>query len=158
VPERSSVAVEARSNVHPIRLRAVGPEGHLDLAAAVPTGRLSLRVERLRGANALEDAELRRLADARTHPLIEGRLTAASPTGEGAYRLAGEVTFRGVTAAVSGDVTLETLEAPPAGEAVLRGAADFDIRDFGLEPPRVLLLRVDPVVTVAIELHLAQGT
>jgi polyisoprenoid-binding protein YceI len=152
VPERSSVSVRARSNVHPIRLRAEGPEGHLDLAAAVPTGRLSLRVERLRGANPLEDAELRRLVDAARHPTIEGVLTTSREHAPGAYQLGGEVTFKGVSVAVAGDVALEPGDG---GGAVLRGEADFDIRDFGLEPPRVLLLRVEPVVSVTIELHLA---
>lgn len=151
MPERSSVAVRARSNVHPIRLRAEGPEGHLDLAAAAPSGRLSLRVERLQGANPLEDAELRRLVDAARHPSIDGVLTTVQERAPGAYRLGGEVTFKGITVAVAGDVALEPAEG---GGAVLRGEAYFDIRDFGLEPPRVLLLRVEPVVSVAIELHL----
>ena len=157
MPERSSVAVQARSNVHPIRLRAVGPEGHLDLATAAPSGRLSLRVEQLRGSNALEDAELRRLVDARNHPTIEGRLTAVEAIGPGAYRLGGEVTFRWVTVAAAGDVSFDALEGPGGGgegEAVVRGSAEFDVRDFGMEPPRVLLLRVEPVVTVAVDLRL----
>lgn len=148
------MAVEARSNVHPIRLRAGRPEGHLDLAAAAPSGWLSLRVERLRGANPFEDAELRRLVDARHHPTIEGRLSTVEAAGRGAYRLGGEVTFRGATVAAAGDVSLEELGD---GSALLHGRADFDLRDFGMQPPRALLLRVEPVVTVTIELVLGPG-
>jgi hypothetical protein len=34
----------------------------------------------------------------------------------------------------------------------LMGRSTFDIRDFGMEPPRILMLRVHPEVTVRIDL------
>jgi hypothetical protein len=34
----------------------------------------------------------------------------------------------------------------------LEGQSTFDIRDFGLQPPRILMLRVEPTVVVRIEL------
>ena len=34
----------------------------------------------------------------------------------------------------------------------LEGESTFDIRDFGLNPPRILMLRVEPTVVVRIEL------
>ena len=33
-----------------------------------------------------------------------------------------------------------------------RGQSSFDIRDFGMEPPRILMLRVQPEVTVRVEI------
>jgi hypothetical protein len=33
----------------------------------------------------------------------------------------------------------------------LAGQATFDIRDFGMEPPRVLMFKVDPEVSVRID-------
>jgi hypothetical protein len=33
----------------------------------------------------------------------------------------------------------------------LGGQAVFDIRDFGMDPPRVLVFKVDPLVTVRID-------
>ena len=32
------------------------------------------------------------------------------------------------------------------------GQSTFDIRDFGMEPPRILLLKVEPDVTVRVEI------
>ena len=34
----------------------------------------------------------------------------------------------------------------------LAGQSTFDIRDFGMEPPRILLLKVQPEVTVRVEI------
>lgn len=172
-PARSFVLVVARSNVHPIHLRGDGVQGHLDLvpehdgetgsdaghamARAAPTGRLSLRVERLRGASGLEDAELRRHADAARFPTIDGLLTSVERLAAGRFRLGGDVTFRGVTRPCTGDVSLAPHAAGAPTEVALRGQATFDIRDFGLEPPRLLLLRVEPEVSVAVELSLVRG-
>ncbi len=33
----------------------------------------------------------------------------------------------------------------------LTGSSRFDIRDFGMQPPRVLLLKVEPEVDVKVE-------
>ena len=33
----------------------------------------------------------------------------------------------------------------------LEGQSTFDIRDFGMEPPKILMLRVEPDVVVRIE-------
>ena len=35
----------------------------------------------------------------------------------------------------------------------LTGASDFDIRDFGMEAPKVLLLKVEPEVQVRVEIY-----
>jgi hypothetical protein len=34
----------------------------------------------------------------------------------------------------------------------LGGTSNFDIREFGMEPPRLLLLRVEPEVEIRIEI------
>jgi hypothetical protein len=34
----------------------------------------------------------------------------------------------------------------------LTGEETFDIRDFGMEPPRILLLRVEPEVRVRVDI------
>ena len=34
----------------------------------------------------------------------------------------------------------------------LAGESRFDVRDFGMEPPRILMLRVEPEVEVRVEL------
>ena len=36
------------------------------------------------------------------------------------------------------------------GTLQLDGSSTFDIRDFGMEPPRILMLKVHPEVTVRV--------
>ena len=38
----------------------------------------------------------------------------------------------------------------------LAGKSQFDIREFGMEPPRVLLLKVSPEVDVRVEIFAAK--
>jgi len=37
------------------------------------------------------------------------------------------------------------------GELKIDGRSSFDVRDFGMEPPKILMLRVHPEVHVAID-------
>src|SRR5262249_6930077 len=155
----SVVFIDARSSVHPINTRtdglegfvecALDPSGALDLTAP-PAARLSLRVERLRSGNPLEDRELRRRIDAKRYPTIDGVLRdAQAPADAGRYLVAGDVTFRGVTLAYEHPMAFTRLD-----ESTLQitGDAPFDVRDFGMEPPRILMLRVEPVVHVRVEI------
>ncbi len=34
----------------------------------------------------------------------------------------------------------------------LEGSSRFDIREFGMQPPRVLMLKVDPEVDIRVEI------
>jgi polyisoprenoid-binding protein YceI len=157
VPERSSVWIEATSNVHPIRTRTDGLEGfldvvlrnggHLDLDVS-PKGELSLSVSRLSSGNVLEDRELQRRIDARRFRTIDGRLSHIKATGrDGRYLVRGDITFRGVTNSYEEEMTVARLDE---WTLQLDGRATFDIRDFGMEPPRVLMLKVDPEVEVRV--------
>jgi polyisoprenoid-binding protein YceI len=158
IPERSWVEIRARSNVHPIQTRTDGLEGDLELdvrdghvaVQSASAGRLSLRVDRLSSGNPLEDRELRRRIDARRYPTIEGELTGLQATNdEGRYRVRGNITFRGVTHAYEDEMTCTS------GDDLLEmaGEATFDIRDFGMEPPQILLLRVEPEVQVTVHVE-----
>jgi polyisoprenoid-binding protein YceI len=157
VPDKSAVLIEASSSLHPIHTRTVGLEGFLEVdirdgvidTSADPRGELSLRVERLSSGNRLEDRELQRRIDARRHPTIDGRLDHMSRVnGDGHYRVAGDLTFHGVTRRCEDDLVITPLD-----DRTLRveGESSFDIRDFGMEPPRIFMLRVHPDVKVRIE-------
>jgi polyisoprenoid-binding protein YceI len=158
VPERSTVWIEARSSVHPIHTRTDGLEGFVELGvdshgrvdlARTPTGRLSLRVDRLRSGNMLEERELRRRIDARRFPTIDGELLDMRPAVDGdRYTIRGAITFRGVTKEHEGEMHISFHD----DTVTLVGASRFDIRDYGMEPPRVLMLRVDPDVAVRVEI------
>jgi polyisoprenoid-binding protein YceI len=160
VPERSQVWIEARSSLHPINTRTDGLEGFLDvepdgggridLAAGRPRARLSLRVERLQSGNALEDRELRRRIDARRFPTIDGELTAMKAvSAHSRYLVTGDLTFRGVTRSYEDEMEFAVLDD---GTIRAGGRATFDVRDFGMEPPRILMFKVEPEVQVRIEI------
>jgi hypothetical protein len=158
VPERSTVWIDARSSLHPIHTRTDGLEGSIELEARVdgsidlavpPTGRLSLRVDRLRSGNTFEERELRRRIDARRFRSIDGALIAMRPAGDdGRYVVRGAVTFRGVT----NEHEDEMLVSLDGDTVTLSGASTFDVRDYGMQPPRILMLRVEPEVTVRVEI------
>jgi polyisoprenoid-binding protein YceI len=100
----------------------------------------------LSSGNRLEDRELRRRIDARRCPTIEGALTGLRETGTGGrYRVRGDLTFRGVTRSYEHEMTFV---APDGSSIELEGEATFDIRDFGMDPPRILMLKVEPEVRV----------
>ena len=159
VPERSRVSIDARSSLHPIHTETDGIEGWVELEvnggakvnlATSHAGHLELPVEHLRSGNALEDRELRRRIDARRYPTIAGDLSVMKDTDrDGRYTVAGDVTFRGVTRRCQDEMTVELL-----GPKTIRlcGRSTFDVRDFGMEPPRILLLKVEPDVVVAVEI------
>ena len=158
VPERSRVWIEGRSSLHPIHSSADGLEGYLDVDAPAvgavtiavpPAGELSFPVKRLSSTNPLETREMHRRIDARRFPTIDGVLTEVERVdGTDVYRVGGELTFRGVTQHCEGELSLQAVDEHTVRFA---GEAQFDVRDFGMEPPRILMLRVEPEVVVQIE-------
>ena len=109
-----------------------------------------LMVERLSSGNRLEDRELRRRIDTRRYPTIEGRLTEMRPSGrDGRYVVRGDLTLRGVTHSYQDEMTISEVDDRTLR---LEGQSTFDIRDFGMEPPRILMLKVDPEVAVKVAL------
>ena len=159
VPERSKVFISARSSLHPIDTRTDGLEGFVDfelhgggrLNLTVPTkGRVSLPVARMSSGNPLEDRELRRRIEARRYPTIDGELTDMHETGrDGRYLVRGDVTFKGATRSYQDEMAVSQDDD---GTLRLSGESTFDIRDFGMDPPRILMLKVEPQVGVRVEI------
>jgi polyisoprenoid-binding protein YceI len=162
IPERSRVWIDARSSVHPIHSTTDGLEGFVDLDAdgdAVvgphPTAQLSFPVNRLSSGNRLEDRELRKRIDARRYPTISGVLTGVVPgADDGRFLVRGDLTFRAVTRSVEDYMTLTVVDDHTIR---LEGESTFDVRDFGMEPPRILILRVEPDVKVRVEIFAERG-
>lgn len=159
VPEQSRVWIEARSTLHPIHSTTDGlegfieferdGEGQLDLRTP-PAGSLSLPVTRLSSGNPLEGRELRKRIDAKRYPTIDGVLTKLERVdGDHRYRVGGELTFRGMTRACYDEMRIEVVDDHTVR---LEGESTFDVRDFGMEPPRILMLRVEPDVVVRVEI------
>jgi polyisoprenoid-binding protein YceI len=157
---RSCVWVDARSSLHPISTETRGLEGwvetathsdgRLDLATPV-AGRIELSVDRLSSGNQLYDRELKRRIDARRYPVIEGVITSVAATGvASSYLVAGDLTFHGKTRQFEHEMTIAV---PDDSTIELTGAYVFDIREFGMKPPSMLMLKVYPEVSVRIALY-----
>lgn len=160
VPDRSRVWIDARSNVHPIHSSTEGIEGFVELeldpggrvdTSAPVGGELSLPVDRLRAGNRMEDRELQKRIDSRRYPRIEGVLDRIEPNSDpGHYQVRGDVTFRGVTRPYQDGMAIHV---DGDGMLALDGSARFDIREHGMDPPRILMLKVDPIVEVRVEIR-----
>jgi hypothetical protein len=157
VPEQSTVRIDARSNVHPIHSQTDGLEGFLELTierdgavdlSVAPAGKLSFPVTKLSSGNRFEDRELHKRVDARRFPTIGGVLTSMERLDDGdRYQVVGDVEFRGVTRECRDEMTVTVVD----GRTVrLEGQSRFDIRDFGMEPPRILMLKVEPDLVVRV--------
>jgi polyisoprenoid-binding protein YceI len=155
-PHRSKVWIEARSSMHPIHGEAEGLEGSIEADLAdgqikvigVPKIQIELPVDKLQSGKKLEDAEMMRRIDARRYPTIKGQTTELKENGGGRYRVLGDLTFHGVTRQVEGEVTIS---APDERSLVIEGEQVFDIRDFGVQPPKILMLKVHPDVRVRVK-------
>src|SRR5580698_6047144 len=156
---RSCIWVSGRSSLHPINTEtrgitgwfeaAIRNDGSLDLDLPV-SGELELAVERLTSGNQLYDHELRRRMDARHHPTIGGRVSAIAAAGpHPQYSVTGDISFHGKTRTFEHQMQIES----HAEGVSLIGEYVFDIREFGMKPPSMLMVRVYPEISVRVELH-----
>ena len=154
IPDRSAVLNEVRSTVGPLSFGAIGVTGTVEATVvdgAVWTdgpasAALEVDLTGLRSGNSLYDAELLRRIEARRYPTATVELLECAPgDAESRYLLKGRLTFHRVTRPVQGTIRV----APgPGGRLVITGEQVFDIRDFAIPSPTVLMLRIFPDVRV----------
>ncbi len=70
------------------------------------------------------------------------------------YRIGGDVAFRGVSRHHEDLIQIRRVDERTI---VLTGSSRFDIRQYGMQPPRVLMLRVEPEVEVGVEIQAVQS-
>ena len=100
----------------------------------------------MKSGNALYDHELERRLEARKYPFIRGSVREVQALGDGQrYRVLGQLEFHGVIRAVEGEVRLRMLDERTLE---IEGERVFDLREYGLDPPRILMLKVYPDVRV----------
>jgi PadR family transcriptional regulator, regulatory protein PadR len=154
--DRSVVLIEVRSSVGPLSFGAAGVTGSIEAAMVdgvfqtgiPPSGSLEIDVSELRSGNNLYDAELLRRIDARRFPTATVELTECVACGLGSrYGLKGDLTFHGVTRAAEGTVSVEAVSDR---RLLITGEQVFDIRDFAVPSPTVLMLRIYPDVRVRL--------
>ncbi len=157
-PSSSRVWIDMRTNLHPAHIEAEGLKGSVDAEvtdgvidlAASTAAHLELAVDRLTSDNSLFQREVQKRVDGRRYPSIAGELRMVTGTEEpGRYAVTGDLTFHGVTRSVEGDVKLTVVDGDTLN---LEGEHVFDIRDYNIEPPKLLMLKAYPDVTVRVRI------
>ena len=152
----ASVVFVASSSVHPIRsvgsvsgwINAVLNGGAFAEDQELG-GRLEVPLNGLSSGNPLIDREMKRRVDAGLDSAIGARVEETLRVDGNRATITGTIDFLGVSTLVEGEVVI--LPGPR-----LVGTGEFDVRWWGLEPPRLLMLRVDPIVTVEIDAPLIE--
>ncbi len=159
LPERSRLETESRSSVHPIHTStgrvngfiegAMKPDGTPDLNSPY-RAELEVPVEALSSGNRIQDLEMQRRMDARRYPTITVRLKKAwKVDGDERYRALFEVTAIGRTRPYEEAFTMRV----DGRRISVEGRHSFDMRDFGVSPPRFLNMKVEPEVVVSLRLE-----
>ncbi len=151
--------VNARSSVHPINTETRGLSGWCETTVETDgtlrfeemgAGRLELATDGLSSGNQLYDRELRRRIDAGRYPLITGDLTSvAKSDGPDRYTVTGDLTFHGRTRTFTHEMTISLVDHTTI---VMKGEYVFDIREFNMKPPSMLMVKVYPEIAVRVEL------
>jgi polyisoprenoid-binding protein YceI len=161
IPDQSRLTATAQSSVHPIHAEATRLTGSIDITLAdgaldlsnPPEAMIELRLADLHADNQLYNTELKRRIDARRYPTITGSVTDVQTAPGGGYAVGGDLSLHGVTAHVNGSADLRM----EGQELFVNGQLDLDIRNFGLNPPRILMLKVQPAVRVTIDIVAKPG-
>jgi polyisoprenoid-binding protein YceI len=148
------------TSLGPVTFGANGIEGFIEAAVddagidvtIPPAAHLELLVNRLTSGNAAYDGELRRQIDARRFPTAYVDLHAAIRLDRpsSTFHVHGELTLRGVTVPVDGVVAAELSEP---GLLVVSGEDSLNISDFGIPPPTLFMIKIDPEVKVRLYLE-----
>lgn len=156
-PDDSAVLIEARSTAGRIDFGTQAVTGCLEaticdgmlLLDPPPIAELEVDLRTLRSGNALYDSELAQRLDVRRFPRAAVRLGRVQRIGD-RFQVSGPVTLHGQTCEITGSVTVR----PSAGRWLISGEHVFDIRDFEIALPSVLMLRIFPDVRIFMTLAL----
>ncbi|MGH7687047.1 MAG: YceI family protein [Candidatus Dormibacteria bacterium] len=152
---RSTVDIGLRVNLHPSHITATGVRGTIecelddhgrpDLERPY-SAELTLPVDAISSGIGLQDREMRRRMGASRYPVITARVVHGEPgaDGDGSFRATAKLTIHGQTREVTGEVRFSLSDSTVQADA----QAVINIKDFGIDPPRLIVLRVEPDVDV----------
>jgi polyisoprenoid-binding protein YceI len=152
---RSRVDIELRVNLHPSHITAGGITGTIQCELddhgrprldRPYSAELVLPLDSITSGNGLQDREMRRRFEVSRFPDITARVTRGERVdGErGRYRAAAQLSMHGRTREVTGEVELRI-----DGETMtVDGDQVINVKEFGIDPPRLLILRVEPDVDI----------
>ena len=150
-PDRSRLWAEARSNVHPIRIEVTGVAGTIEVRAVdgtlelsqAPRARLEIPSDKVKSGIDLYDDEIARRMEVRKYARIRGEVVEVRPDGSRRYRVRGKLSLHGVTREIEGSVEIDM---PDERTLEIRGEHEIDMRDFDLDPPKIMMLEVKPEI------------
>jgi polyisoprenoid-binding protein YceI len=155
----SSLTYEAGSTLRTISGTAEEFAGYIEVAwddrgRVAPNPPAAMRMEiptaKLRSGSSTKDQEVWRLIDVGRFPRIIAELRSIEPLyGSSIYQATGSVTLAGRTRSYTGQMLVVTDDF---SDVSVRGDLVIDIRDYGLEPPRMLFVRIEPIITVHLTL------
>lgn len=157
---RSELALEGNSSMHPLHASTdeitgyfeatLDEDGRIDLSEPV-SGQVEVPVESMNSENALIDRELRSRLDTRRFPKATAKLLDVHQGEMGHYRASGEITFHGVTLRLEDEFVFQQQDERTIE---LRGEITIDVRNFKVNPPKLLMLKIFPEVKVKLHLVL----
>jgi polyisoprenoid-binding protein YceI len=159
IPERSAVLLSVSTSLGPVTFGADGLEGFIEAAVThngiEPDGaaaHVELLVNRLTSGNSAYDGELHRQIDARRYPTAYLDLHDVTPVngGPSTFDVRGEVTLRGVTVPAEGVVVAKL---PEPGLLVVSGEDSLNLSEFGIPPPALFMIKIDPEVKLRLYLE-----
>ena len=150
------MTIVGETSLHPITVN-VTPSGWIE--ATVEHGRfvggtdirgeIEIAVIEFRSGNPLVDRETRRRLNARLYPTIRGEMTEVVGISGPTATVKGAVTFLGNEVELEGEFSIVEGDED---SVTLAGSGQMDVQWWGLEPPTLLVLKMEPVVTVSIDL------
>lgn len=151
----SELQARARSSVHPLSYRApvtgaidaTVRDGRFDTTAPI-TAALEVDLDTLHGDDSLVDGEMRRRLDVQRYPRAKATVHDVTEGSGGVYRLRGELSLHGKTRPLEGDATVTLAD----DQLRATGSLTIDIREFGIKPPSLLIMRVHPEIEITIDL------
>ncbi len=155
---QSTVQVGLRVNLHPSHINANALTGYIECEVddqGKPRldqpyrAELTLPVDAIKSGNGIQDREMRRRFDTSRYPSITAVVTHGEALdGDGRYRATAQLTMHGVTRDITGDLTLSV-----NGTAMtIDGQQVINIKDFGIDPPRLIILKVEPDVDLQVHI------
>lgn len=156
---RSELLVRARSSIHDTNTKWTAVSGHVEADAATleqagATASFEVDMSEFDAGDWLKNRKLRKDMDVGRYPtatftLNELRDVGKQDDGSFVATAIGTLDWRGkrVTLEIAGKGTID------AGGVAATGTFDLDIRDLGMTPPKFLMFKVEPEVTVEVTLR-----
>ncbi len=155
---KSSVKVGLRINLHPSHVDANALTGVIECEVddqGQPrldqpySADLALPVDAIKSGNGIQDREMRRRFDVGRYPTINARVTKGEALeSQGHYRAVAQLTMHGQTREISGDLTLHV----DGTTMTIDGQQVINVKDFGIDPPRLIILKVEPDVDLTVHI------